>query len=116
MIFFFFFFLFPLLSLQFAIKIIDWSLVDDLDDQTECIEREIKIMKLLDHPNIVKLYDLISHRDDKQTFLVQEYISRGELFDYIVANGRIREPGERRHGNKPARKTFFFSLTFPNTP
>jgi hypothetical protein len=70
--------------------------VDDLDDQTECIDREIKIMKLLDHPNIVKLYDIISHRDDKQTFLVLEYVARGELFDYIVANGRIREPESRK--------------------
>jgi serine/threonine protein kinase len=67
-----------------------------LTTKTECIDREIKIMKLLDHPNIVKLYDIISHRDDKQTFLVLEYVARGELFDYIVANGRIREPESRK--------------------
>jgi serine/threonine protein kinase len=81
---------------QYAIKIIDWSLVDDVDDQTECVEREIKIMKLLNHPNIVRLLDIISHKDDKQTFLVLEYVSRGELFDYIVANGRINELESRR--------------------
>jgi len=71
-------------------------MVEDLDDTTESIEREIRIMKLLDHPNIVKLYDIISHKDDGKTYLVLEYVARGELFDYIVANGRIKESESRR--------------------
>eukprot|EP01117_Protostelium_nocturnum_P008052 TRINITY_DN2866_c0_g1_i1.p1 TRINITY_DN2866_c0_g1~~TRINITY_DN2866_c0_g1_i1.p1 ORF type:complete len:501 (+),score=195.28 TRINITY_DN2866_c0_g1_i1:668-2170(+) len=49
-------------------------------------------MALLDHPNIVKLFEVIEMADKKTTCLVLEFIEGGELFDYIVANRRLREP------------------------
>ncbi|KAL5114830.1 serine/threonine-protein kinase gin4 [Pleosporales sp. CAS-2024a] len=45
------------------------------------LEREICIMKLLDHPNIVRLYDIWENRNE--LYLIMEYIEDGELFKYI---------------------------------
>ncbi|KYR02959.1 putative protein serine/threonine kinase [Tieghemostelium lacteum] len=59
--------------------------------------REIDIMKLLDHPNIVKLIDVVDRVDtDGTTYLIVEYISGGELFDYIVAREFIKEKEARK--------------------
>lgn len=55
--------------------------------------REVRIMKLLNHPNIVKLYEVI---ETKHTlFLVMEYASRGELYDYLVVHGKLKEKEAR---------------------
>ncbi|PRP85502.1 hypothetical protein PROFUN_06871 [Planoprotostelium fungivorum] len=56
------------------------------------IEREGRIMGLLDHPNIVRLFEIIEMADKKTTCLVLEFVEGGELFDYIVANRRLKEP------------------------
>lgn len=49
-------------------------------------------MKLLDHPNMVKLYDCIELPPyQKCTVLVLEFIEGGELFDYIVAHRKLKE-------------------------
>lgn len=57
------------------------------------LHREVRIMKMLNHPNIVKLYEVI---ETKHTlFLVMEYVSGGELYDYLVAHGRMKEKDAR---------------------
>lgn len=63
--------------------------------QVENTKREIEIMKLLSHPNIVKLVDVIEKTEDNTTYLIAEYVSGGELFDYIVANGVVKEKQAR---------------------
>ncbi|KAF2753471.1 Pkinase-domain-containing protein [Pseudovirgaria hyperparasitica] len=45
------------------------------------LEREIVIMKLLDHKNIVRLFDVWENRNE--IYLVMEYVEGGELFNYI---------------------------------
>lgn len=64
--------------------------------QLENCKREIEIMKLLNHPNIVQLMDVIERREDHTTFLIVEYVVGGELFDYIVANGVVKEKQARQ--------------------
>ncbi|KAE8846055.1 hypothetical protein PTNB85_02039 [Pyrenophora teres f. teres] len=53
------------------------------------LEREICIMKLLDHPNIVRLYDIWENRDE--LYLIMEFVEGGELFSYIHEQGGLIE-------------------------
>ncbi|KAI1141138.1 Pkinase-domain-containing protein [Hypoxylon sp. FL0543] len=53
------------------------------------IEREVAIMKLIDHPNIVKLYDIWESRSE--IYLVLEYVQQGDLYHYISERTRLSE-------------------------
>ncbi|KAH6710854.1 hypothetical protein BKA61DRAFT_104529 [Leptodontidium sp. MPI-SDFR-AT-0119] len=53
------------------------------------IEREVAIMKLIQHPNIMKLYDIWENRTE--IYLVLEFVDNGELFEHISACGRLDE-------------------------
>ncbi|EPE25708.1 Protein kinase-like (PK-like) [Glarea lozoyensis ATCC 20868] len=53
------------------------------------IEREVTIMKLIQHPNILKLYDIWENRTE--IYLVLEYVDNGELFEHISTKGRLSE-------------------------
>ncbi|KAF8859414.1 Pkinase-domain-containing protein [Acephala macrosclerotiorum] len=53
------------------------------------IEREVAIMKLIQHPNIMKLYDIWENRTE--IYLVLEFLENGELFDRISSVGRLCE-------------------------
>ncbi|CUS20637.1 LAQU0S01e11188g1_1 [Lachancea quebecensis] len=53
------------------------------------IEREIIIMKLISHPNVMGLYEVWENK--LELFLVLEYVDGGELFDYLVSRGRLSE-------------------------
>lgn len=53
------------------------------------IEREIVIMKLISHSNIMGLYDVWENKN--HLYLVLEYVEGGELFDYLIKRGRLQE-------------------------
>ena len=53
-----------------------------IKDELEAIKEEVAILTKLDHPNIVKYYE--TYEDDKNIYLVMEYIGGGELFDKIA--------------------------------
>ncbi|TKA60460.1 hypothetical protein B0A49_10479 [Cryomyces minteri] len=53
------------------------------------LEREIVIMKLLDHRNIVRLYDVWENRNE--LYLIMEYVQGGELFHYIDQRRGLEE-------------------------
>lgn len=57
------------------------------------VEREIAIMKLIDHPHVLGLSDVYENK--KYLYLVLELVSGGELFDYLVKKGRLT-PKEAR--------------------
>lgn len=76
---------------EVAIKIIDKTQLNPSSLQK--LFREVRIMKLLDHPNIVKLFEVIE--TEKTLYLVMEYASGGEVFDYLVAHGRMKEKEAR---------------------
>ena len=75
-----------------AIKIIDKTQLDE--DNLKKIYREIEIMKLLRHPHIIRLYQVM--QSERMLYLVTEYASGGEIFDHLVAHGRMNEKDARK--------------------
>nr|QSH71649.1 CBL-interacting protein kinase [Hedychium coronarium] len=73
---------------SFAVKILDRKRIQslNLDDQ---IKREIGTLKLLKHPNIVRLYEVSASKI--KIYMVLEYVNGGELFDIIPAKGQLSE-------------------------
>ncbi|CAF4265505.1 unnamed protein product [Rotaria socialis] len=57
------------------------------------VEREIAIMKLIEHPHVLRLYDVYESR--KYLYLILEHVAGGELFDYLVKKSRLT-PKEAR--------------------
>jgi serine/threonine protein kinase len=76
-----------------AIKILNRAKIRSLDMEQK-VRREIKILRLFDHPHIIRLYEVIDTPTD--IFVIMEYVSGGELFDYIVMKGRLAENEARR--------------------
>ncbi|XP_029973610.1 MAP/microtubule affinity-regulating kinase 3a isoform X11 [Salarias fasciatus] len=76
---------------EVAIKIIDKTQLNP--NSLQKLLREVRIMKILNHPNIVKLFEVIE--TDRTLYLVMEYASGGEVFDYLVAHGRMKEKEAR---------------------
>merc|ERR1719221_1272822 len=76
-----------------AVKILNRQKIKNLDVVGK-IRREIQNLKLFRHPHIIKLYQVISTPTD--IFMVMEYVSGGELFDYIVKHGKLTEDKARR--------------------
>ncbi|KAK4474864.1 hypothetical protein MN116_001977, partial [Schistosoma mekongi] len=55
--------------------------------------REVRVLKSLNHPNIIKLLEVIE--SEKHLYLVMEYASGGEVFDYLVSHGKMNEKDAR---------------------
>ncbi|XXG50708.1 hypothetical protein AAC387_Pa02g4656 [Persea americana] len=77
-----------------ALKILDREKVLK-HKMVEQISREIATMKLIKHPNVVQLYEVMGSKT--KIFIVLEFITGGELFDKIVNDGRMREDEARRY-------------------
>ncbi|KAM3330655.1 hypothetical protein ACQJBY_027054 [Aegilops geniculata] len=77
-----------------AMKVLDRSsiLKHKMVDQ---IKREISIMKLVRHPNVVRLHEVLASR--KKIFIILEFITGGELFDKIIRHGRLSEADARKY-------------------
>ena len=59
-----------------AIKIIDKNKLDKIN--LEKVYREVRVLKMLDHTHIIKLYQVMETRS--LLYLVSEYASQGEIF------------------------------------
>ena len=71
-----------------AIKILDKTKISNIQDK-ERINREIKIMKKINHFNITKLYTIIETKCI--IYLVEEYVQGKELNDYLYTKGKLSE-------------------------
>ncbi|KAI9217114.1 kinase-like domain-containing protein [Blastocladiella britannica] len=76
-----------------AVKIIDKSKLDKATSKK--LFREVRIMKLLNHPHIVRLYEVID--TPRELYLILEYVPGGEIFDFLVTRGRMKERDARRY-------------------
>ncbi|MBA0568722.1 hypothetical protein Golob_006194 [Gossypium lobatum] len=76
-----------------AIKTIDKEKImkGGLIDQ---IKREISVMRLVKHPNVVRLYEVMASKS--KIYFVMEYVKGGELFNKI-AKGKLKEDDARRY-------------------
>ncbi|XBW35562.1 hypothetical protein QEN19_001137 [Hanseniaspora menglaensis] len=75
-----------------ALKIISTNKLKQ-DDMRGRIDREIQFLRLLRHPHIIKLYDVI--KSEEEIIMVMEYASN-ELFDYIIQREKLPENEGRR--------------------
>ncbi|VAI04157.1 unnamed protein product [Triticum turgidum subsp. durum] len=77
-----------------AIKILDKEKLLK-HKMVEQIKREIATMKLIKHPNVVCIHEVMGSKT--KIYIVLEYVTGGELFDTIVNHGRMREDEARRY-------------------
>ncbi|KAK9147141.1 hypothetical protein Sjap_007044 [Stephania japonica] len=77
----------------FAIKILDKQRIlhRKITDQ---IKREIGTLKLLKHPHVVRLHEVLASKT--KIYMVLEYVTGGELFDRITKKGRLSEDTGRK--------------------
>ncbi|KAJ0101280.1 hypothetical protein Patl1_06742 [Pistacia atlantica] len=76
-----------------AIKAIDKEKVLKVG-MIEQTKREVSIMKLVQHPNVMQLYEVMASKT--KIYFVMEYAKGGELFSK-VAKGRLREDKARNY-------------------
>uniref|UniRef100_A0A2P2L8D9 non-specific serine/threonine protein kinase n=1 Tax=Rhizophora mucronata TaxID=61149 RepID=A0A2P2L8D9_RHIMU len=78
----------------FAIKILDRNQVFR-HRMVEPLKREISTMKLIKHPNVIKIYEVMASKT--KIYIVLEFVDGGELFDKIAKHGRLKEDEARRY-------------------
>lgn len=71
-----------------AVKIIDKSMLSTEVIKAQFIQ-EVEILKLLDHPNIVRAYEFFE--DENKFYIVMEQCHGGELFDEIIKHQQFSE-------------------------
>ncbi|KAI4303699.1 hypothetical protein MLD38_039300 [Melastoma candidum] len=59
------------------------------------IKREISTMKLIRHPNVIRMYEVMASK--KRIYIVLELVTGGELFDKIASKGRLKEDEARKY-------------------
>eukprot|EP00515_Schizochytrium_aggregatum_P005702 CAMPEP_0202049424 /NCGR_PEP_ID=MMETSP0963-20130614/3369_1 /ASSEMBLY_ACC=CAM_ASM_000494 /TAXON_ID=4773 /ORGANISM="Schizochytrium aggregatum, Strain ATCC28209" /LENGTH=503 /DNA_ID=CAMNT_0048614433 /DNA_START=1 /DNA_END=1512 /DNA_ORIENTATION=+ len=75
-----------------AIKVLDKEKIQKQNMGAQ-VKKEISIMKLVRHPHVVQLKEVLASRT--KIFIVLELVTGGELFDKIVAEGRFKEKTAR---------------------
>ncbi|KAI9123152.1 hypothetical protein K1719_006041 [Acacia pycnantha] len=78
---------------SFAVKILEKKKITDLNISNQ-IKREIATLKLLKHPNVVRLYEVLASKT--KIYMVLEYVTGGELFDRIASKGKLPEAEGRK--------------------
>uniref|UniRef100_A0A0N4W9X8 Serine/threonine-protein kinase kin-29 n=1 Tax=Haemonchus placei TaxID=6290 RepID=A0A0N4W9X8_HAEPC len=75
-----------------ALKIVDRTALDE--ENLIRLEREMQILTRVNHPHIVKLYEIM--RTESFIYIVTQYCSGGELFEILIERGRTAEDEARR--------------------
>ncbi|QHO22573.1 hypothetical protein HN51_046427 [Arachis hypogaea] len=77
-----------------AIKILDKSHVLK-HKMIEQLKKEISAMKLINHPNVVRIFEVMASKT--KIYIVLELVNGGELFDKIARYGRLKEDEARSY-------------------
>ncbi|CAK9139770.1 unnamed protein product [Ilex paraguariensis] len=59
------------------------------------IKREISTMKLIRHPNVIRMFEVMASKT--KIYIVLEFVTGGELFDKIATKGRLKEDEARKY-------------------
>ncbi|MQM20648.1 hypothetical protein Taro_053672 [Colocasia esculenta] len=59
------------------------------------IKREISTMKLIRHPNVIRMFEVMASKT--KIYIVLEFVTGGELFDRIACHGRLKEDEARKY-------------------
>lgn len=99
-----------LTPIQGAIKIVPRHSTDDHRSQRDReradaskevrLQREAAIVTLLDHPYICSMRDV--HRTIYHWYMVFEYVNGGQMLDYIISHGRLKEKQARKFARQIA--------------
>jgi serine/threonine protein kinase len=73
---------------HYAVKVIDKKTIDP--EEKALLRTEIAVLKLVDHPNIIKMQGL--YESKTHLYIVMEMLKGGELFERIVGRPRFTEP------------------------
>ncbi|OAY46786.1 CBL-interacting serine/threonine-protein kinase 21 isoform X2 [Manihot esculenta] len=76
-----------------AVKIIDKQMVVESNLKYQVV-REIKTMKILNHPNIVRIHEVIGTK--RKIYIVMEYVSGGQLSDKLSYSQKLKESEARK--------------------
>jgi len=77
-----------------AIKVMDREKIVKIG-MMEQTKREISVMRLVRHSNIVRLYEVMASKS--KIYFVMEYVKGGELFNQVVAKGTLKEEEARKY-------------------
>lgn len=80
-----------------AIKVIDKAKLPS-DYEVRHLHREAQILRMMDHPNIIQLFEVMETK--KNLFLVLEYASGGEMLDVIMSKGKLSEDQARKYARQ----------------
>ncbi|CAO3596498.1 unnamed protein product [Absidia cylindrospora] len=80
-----------------AVKIISKSHLHSNPSVEKSVKREIAVMKLIKHPNIINLIDVIDLSDATNLYLILEYVEGGELFEHLISCGKLTEKEARKY-------------------
>ena len=80
-----------------AIKVLDKDKIQKQNMGNQ-IKREISIMKMVAHRFIVGMKEVLASKS--KIFIVLELVTGGELFDYIVKEGRFSEKIARHYAQQ----------------
>jgi serine/threonine protein kinase len=87
-----------------AVKIM--SKKDMTNQDLELVKTEIEILKIAQHPNIIRLYDIFENADF--IYIIMEHCAGGDLFSYIEKRGfRMPEPFAANVINKLATAVYY---------
>lgn len=79
---------------SFAVKILDKEKLFH-HKIVNHFKREICTLKLIRHPNVVRLYEVLASK--KKIYIVLEFVDGGELFNEVSRNGKLEESDARKY-------------------